>query len=181
VPSRWPKQQLFDDHSNVSYIKTEQSPVYDTLATKNWTVVTTTWSNTQSTPIGLQDLIGADRQERSIVYTPYPRSDPCVYAVSEKERHIFKESGETVEYVYSESLENYEMVPRSVIRRECNPGYVGKSIEGSGATLMVSVSVDLSFLDVKPVIARSSVRSTLCGSQSICSASVVSSIFQVVT
>jgi len=44
APSSWPKQQLFDDHSNVIYVEKEQSPVYDTLATKNWTVVTTTWS-----------------------------------------------------------------------------------------------------------------------------------------
>jgi len=86
IPSSWPKQKLFDDHSNVSYIKKKQSPVYGKLATKNWTVVTTTWSYTQSTPIGQRAIVDRDMQERSIVYTPYPRSDPCVYAVSERER-----------------------------------------------------------------------------------------------
>jgi len=106
-------------------------------------------------------------QERSIVYTPYPRSDPCVYAVSEIERQILRESGETVEYVYIRILENYVMEPRSVIRRECNPGYVGESIESSGAKSNVSVGVDPVFLDVKPVIAQSSGRPLSCGSQSI--------------
>jgi len=104
-----------------------------------------------------------------------------VYTPFQRERQILKESGETVEYVYSESLENYVMVSRSVIQRECNPGYVGESIQGSGATSMDSVGVDLFLIDVKPVIARSSSRSTLCVSQAICSASVVSNIISVVT
>jgi len=88
-------------------------------------VVTITWSNVQSTPVGVLSFVGIDKQEKSPVYTPYPRTDPCVYAVLEKERQILNENGETVEYVYSESLENYVMLPSFVIRRECNPGYVG--------------------------------------------------------
>jgi len=80
-----------------------------------------------------------------------------VYAISERERQILKESGETVEYVYSENLENYVMVPRFVIQRECNPGYLG---------------------DVKPVIARSFGRTPSCGSQSVSSASLSQVIFQ---
>jgi len=52
--------------------------------------------------------------------------------VSERKRKILKESGETVDYVYSENMENYAMVPSSVVRRElCNPGYLSESIEGS--------------------------------------------------
>jgi len=43
----------------------------------------------------------------------------------QRERQIIGESGETVKYVYSENLGNYVMVPRSVIRKECYPGYVG--------------------------------------------------------
>jgi len=31
TPISWPRQPIFDDHSNVSYIKTEQSSLYDTL------------------------------------------------------------------------------------------------------------------------------------------------------
>jgi len=40
MPNSWPRHQLFENNSNISYIKTEQSPVYDnhhsitTLATK---------------------------------------------------------------------------------------------------------------------------------------------------
>jgi len=48
-----------------------------------------------------------------------------VYTPFQRERKILKESGEKVEYVYSENLENYVMVPCSVIRRECFSGYVG--------------------------------------------------------
>jgi len=102
----------------------------------------------------------------------------CAYAVSDKKRQILKKSGECV---YSESLDNYVMVPRSVIRRECNPGYLGESIEGSAASSKGSVDVDPVVLGVKPEIAQTSGRSISYGSQSICSASVVSDIVPVVT
>jgi len=95
-------------------------------------VVTTTWSNALSTPVGVKSIVEIDKPEKYSVYTPYPHpgsrrtsSDPCIYAVSERGRLILNESGETIEYVYSERLENYVMVPSSVIRRECNPSYVG--------------------------------------------------------
>jgi len=89
TPIYWLRQPSYDDdHSNVSYNKTEQSPLYNTLATKNWTVVTTTWSNTQSTPVGIRSFVEIDKQEKSPVYTPYPRTDPCVYAVQrEKDKY----------------------------------------------------------------------------------------------
>jgi len=52
--------------------------------------------------------------------------------VSEREKQIFKESGGTVEYLYSENMENYVKVPSLVVRRElCNPGFLGDSIECS--------------------------------------------------
>jgi len=79
--------------------------------------------------------------------------------VSERERQILKESGETVEYIYSENVQNYVMVPRSVVRRLCNPGYQGEGIGGSELSSSVvghgqaSVGEDSVFLGVKPVIA----------------------------
>jgi len=88
-------------------------------------VVTTTWSNSPSTPLGSWPIVEIDKPEKYPVCTPYPRSDPCVYAVSERERQILSESVESVEYGYSESLEDYVMLPSSVIRRECPPSYVG--------------------------------------------------------
>jgi len=100
------------------------------------------------------------------VYSPYPRSDPCVYAVSERERKILKESSETVDYVYSDNMENYVMVLRSVVRKElCNPGYLGQSIEGSELAPRVvgyrqKSGVDNSIvLSVKPVFAQNPSRS----------------------
>jgi len=72
----------------------------------------------------------------------------------ERERQILKESGETVEYVYSDNLENYVMVPHSVIRRKCYPGYMGDRMH--------------------PVITLPYGQSPLCGSQSVISASPVS-------
>jgi len=94
---------------------------------------------------------------------------------------VLKESGNTVENVNSESLEYYVMVQRSVVRRECNPGYLGESIEGSGASLKRSMGVDPVVLGVKPVIERNSSGSVPCGSQSLCSAVVVSAVVPVVT
>jgi len=83
-----------------------------------------------------------------------------VYTPFQRETQILNESGETVEYVYSESLGNYVMVPSSVIQRECNPGYVG---------------------DVKhPVTALAFGRPLCCGSQSVSSASFVSGNIPVV-
>jgi len=78
-------------------------------------------------------------------------------------------------------MENYVMVPRSAIRRECNPGYLGESIKGGGASSRVSVDVDPFFLSVKPVIAQTSGPSSSGGSQSICFASIVSDVVPVVT
>jgi len=89
LSSYGPKQQLFgDSNTNVSYINTEQSPCYDTLATKNWTVVTTTFSNSQFTPIGSKNFVEVDRQRKPIIYSHYPRSDLSVYAVSERGTNI---------------------------------------------------------------------------------------------
>jgi len=107
--------------------------------------------------------------------------------VSEKERQILKESGETVEYVYNESMENYVMAPSSVVRRElCNPGYLDESIEGSeltrraiGCRQASGVENSLS-LGVKPVIALNPIHSISCGVQSVSSTLVVSDISLVV-
>jgi len=73
------------------------------------------------------------------------------------------------------------MVPRSVIMKECYPGYLGESIEGVGATSTGSVGVSPFGPNVKPVIAQSSGHYLSCGSQSVCSASFVSSDIPVVT
>jgi len=71
TPFNWPRQPSFDEyHSTISHSKNEQSLTYPTLATKNWSVVTTTWSNTQSTPVCLRDVVGFDIQRKSKVYTP---------------------------------------------------------------------------------------------------------------
>jgi len=48
-----------------------------------------------------------------------------VYTPFQTERKILSESGESIEFVYSERLEDYMMVPSSVIWRECTPSYVG--------------------------------------------------------
>jgi len=105
----------------------------------------------------------------------------CIHRFRERERQILKESGETVEYVHSESLENYVMVPRSVIWRGCYPGYLGESIKGSGATSTGSVGFSPFCLNVKPVIAQSSGPFLYCGSHSVGPASFVSSVIPVVT
>jgi len=82
TPFNWPRQPSFDDeHTNVYYNKFEQSPLYNTLATKNWTVVTTTWSNAQSTPVLARPIVEIDKPEKYPVYTLYPRPDPRVYAL----------------------------------------------------------------------------------------------------
>jgi len=81
ITINWLRQPSFDDNSQISYIKKKQS-----LLTKNWTAVTTTYSNPQSTPLGQWNIVVIDKQEKSRVYTPYPRSNPCVYAISERER-----------------------------------------------------------------------------------------------
>jgi len=64
MPFNWLTEPSFEkDHSFVSH--KEQSLTYDTLATKSWYVVTTTWSNTQSTPVCLRDFVGIDNQPKT--------------------------------------------------------------------------------------------------------------------
>jgi len=168
VSSSWPRHHLFERNSNISYIKTEASPVYETLTTKNWTVVKTTWSNTHSTPVNSRTIVGDDNERIAIVYTPYPLLDPSDYAVAERERQILKDSRETVEYVDSTVRENYVMVPSSVVRKElCRREYGGKSVKGSGfqpnfgSLVQMSVVENSAFLDVKPVIAQIPVRAVV--------------------
>jgi len=89
TPFNWPRQPSFDDdHTNVSCSKSQQSPLYNTLFTKNWTLVITTWSSAQSTPVRIRSFVGNDKHEKYPVYTPYPRADRSVYAVLEKEKQI---------------------------------------------------------------------------------------------
>jgi len=93
MPLSWPRQPSFDEeHTNVNYNKHEQS-LYKPLTTKYRDVVTTTWSNSQPTSVGMKTIVEIDKPEKYSVYTPYPHarfirglSDPCVYAVSERER-----------------------------------------------------------------------------------------------
>jgi len=94
TPFNLPRQLSFDnEHTNVSYNKSKQSPSYNALASKNWTVFTTTWSNYQSTPAGSRHIVEIDKHEIYPLYTTYPQSDSCVYAVSDKKRRILDESG----------------------------------------------------------------------------------------
>jgi len=83
----------------------------------------------------MKPIVEIDKPGKTSVYTPYPHakficglSDPCVYAVSEREKQILNESGESVEYVYSESLGDYVMVPSSVNRRKFTPSYEGEFV-----------------------------------------------------
>jgi len=86
TPINWLRQSSVDDHSNVSYIKKKQSPLYDTLATKNWTVVTTTtYSNPQSIPVGPRDVVVHGKQEK-LLFTHLIHNQILVYTSFQREK-----------------------------------------------------------------------------------------------
>jgi len=100
TPLSWPRQPFFDEeHSKVNYNHHEQVPLYRPIATKNLGIAPCCCtaclesSNSPPTSVGMKTFVEIDKPEKYSVYTPYPHarfirglSDPCVYAVSERQR-----------------------------------------------------------------------------------------------
>jgi len=88
TPINWLRQPYFNDNSQISYADKEQSPFYDTLATKNWTVVTTTYSNSQFTPIGRQGVVEIDTSEKKqSLHTLSTIRSLCIRRCRERDRY----------------------------------------------------------------------------------------------
>jgi len=75
--------------------------------------------------------------EENLLFTHLIHDQILVFTQCKRERETNIENGETVKNVYSENMENYVMVPSSVVKRLCNPGYLGESIGGSESSSSV--------------------------------------------